>query len=190
MRPVLSSSALVVLSALLIACGGPSEPAAPAAPAAKEAPAAAEAEAPASGKPAETPPNEETPAAEGVDPAAFRPVDIEGAAVHFVEPSDGATVTSPLKVVFGAKNVEIVPAGELRSNTGHHHLILDAEPPAAGETVPADATHIHYGKGQTETTVELAPGKHTLTMQLADGLHRSYGAPLRASITVTVAAAE
>ena len=70
--------------------------------------------------------------------------------------------------------------------TGHHHLIIDGHPVEAGKAVPADATHLHFGKGQTETTLKLAPGPHTLTLQFADGLHQSYGPEMSATITVTV----
>lgn len=110
----------------------------------------------------------------------------EGAKVMFVEPKDGAKVKSPVKFVFGVEGVEVEKAGEVHEGKGHHHLIIDAEGTKAGTAVPADETHIHYGGGQTETEVELKPGEHTLTMQFADGLHRSYGEPLRATIKVTV----
>ena len=59
--------------------------------------------------------------------------------------------------------------------TGHHHLIVDGKAVPKGSVVPADATHMHFGKGQTETTLKLPPGKHTLTLQFADGAHQSYG---------------
>ncbi|MCB9664464.1 MAG: DUF4399 domain-containing protein [Alphaproteobacteria bacterium] len=120
------------------------------------------------------------------DAHAFVALDGDGKRVFFQAPADGATVTSPLAVVFGAEGVEVKPAGTMEPNTGHHHLVIDGAPVAAGEAVPADATHIHYGKGQTETEIELAPGQHTLTMQLADGMHRSYGPDFSATITVTV----
>lgn len=110
----------------------------------------------------------------------------EGAKVMFVEPADGAKVKSPLKIVFGAENLTVEAAGEVHEGGGHHHLIIDAGVIDPGTAVPKDEKHIHYGKGQTEVEVELAPGEHTLTMQFADGMHRSYGEPLSASIKVTV----
>jgi hypothetical protein len=116
---------------------------------------------------------------------AFKP--LPDARVRFIEPADGATVRSPFRLVFGVDGAEIRPAGELSPGTGHHHVIVDGAPGAEGEVVPADATHIHYGKGQTEAELALAPGAHTLTMQLADGLHRSYGPSASATIEVTVA---
>ena len=93
---------------------------------------------------------------------------------------------SPVHVVFGVEGMKVVPAGDMTPETGHHHLIVDGKAIPKGETVPTDATHIHFGKGQTETDVPLAPGKHTLTMQFADGLHRSYGPDMSSTITVTV----
>lgn len=109
-----------------------------------------------------------------------------GGRVFFVAPEDGATVSSPLTVVFGAEDLEIVKAGVMQADTGHHHIIIDGEPVEEGMTVPTDDQHIHFGDGQTEAEIELPPGEHTLTMQLADGAHRSYGAAYSATITVTV----
>lgn len=109
-----------------------------------------------------------------------------GAKVQFVEPADGAKVKSPLTVKFAVEGMTIRPAGEIVPDTGHHHLVIDGGPVPAGTVVPMDATHLHFGKGQTETTVELAPGAHELTMQFADGAHVSYGEPMSATVTVTV----
>jgi hypothetical protein len=106
--------------------------------------------------------------------------------VSFAEPVDGATVTSPFKVKFNVAGMDVKPAGDMAANTGHHHLLINAAPIKAGEAIPANETHIHFGKGQTETEVKLPPGTYTLTMQFANGLHQSYGAPMSASIKVTV----
>ena len=108
--------------------------------------------------------------------------------VFFAEPADGATVTSPVKLVFGLDGMTISPAGQnIPDKTmGHHHVIVDAPFVPAGTMVPADATHIHFGKGQTEATLELPKGEHTLTLTLADGVHMSYGEALSHKITVTV----
>ena len=110
------------------------------------------------------------------------------APVRFVSPADGAVVTSPFKVVFGVTGLEVKPAGEEIENTkaGHHHLIINAGPVKAGESVPFSDTYIHFGKGQTEAMVELKPGTYKLTMQFANGAHVSYGEPRAATITVTV----
>lgn len=108
--------------------------------------------------------------------------------VYFIAPKDGAKVKSPVKIRMGLEGMKIRPAGEdpLDKTTGHHHLVIDGGPVPIGKTVPADETHIHYGKGQTEAEVELDSGRHTLTLQLADGLHVSYGEKLSATITVDV----
>ncbi|MDP6931477.1 MAG: DUF4399 domain-containing protein, partial [Myxococcota bacterium] len=111
---------------------------------------------------------------------------LEGATVSFVAPQAGSEVTSPVAVQMGIEGMTIQPAGTAEVGSGHHHIIVDGEGVALGQVVPADATHIHYGGGQTETELELEPGEHTLTLQLADGLHRSYGPALSTSITVTV----
>lgn len=95
--------------------------------------------------------------------------------VFFSEPADGASVPAGFRVVMQIEGMDVQPAGEAVDGAGHHHLIIDGDCVAKGESVPKDATHMHFGKGQTETTLNLEPGKHTLTLQFADGLHRSYG---------------
>jgi Domain of unknown function (DUF4399) len=110
----------------------------------------------------------------------------ESGRVFFAEPVDGATVKSPFTVDFGVEGVEVKPVGVMDKNTGHHHIIVNSGVIAAGEIVPADETNIHYGEGQTETELALEPGEYTLTMQLADGAHRSYGEKFAATITITV----
>ncbi|WP_395399979.1 DUF4399 domain-containing protein [Pseudoduganella sp. UC29_106] len=106
--------------------------------------------------------------------------------VSFVEPQDGATVTSPFKVKFAVNGMDVKPAGDMSANTGHHHLLINAESMKAGEAIPFDETHMHFGKGQTETEVKLPPGKYKLTMQFANGAHQSYGQGLSKTINVTV----
>jgi hypothetical protein len=106
--------------------------------------------------------------------------------VSFVEPKDGATVTSPFKVKFAVQGMDVKPAGDMTANTGHHHLLINAGAVKAGEVVPADETHIHFGKGQTETEVKLPPGNYVLTMQFANGLHQSYGSGMSNEIKITV----
>jgi hypothetical protein len=106
--------------------------------------------------------------------------------VYFIEPVDGSTVSSPVKVKFGLKGMTVKPAGEIAAGTGHHHLLIDTAGPAQGNVIPADGSHLHFGKGQTETEVQLAPGSHLLKMQFADGLHQSYGEAMSASVRITV----
>lgn len=109
------------------------------------------------------------------------------AKVFFKNLEDGQTVTSPVKVIMGAKGMKVVPSGEVKEGTGHHHILIDAgDFLAKGTVVPSDSSHLHFGKGQTETELTLTPGEHTLTLQFADGLHRSYGKQLATSITITV----
>jgi hypothetical protein len=106
--------------------------------------------------------------------------------VSFVEPLDGAVVSGEFKVVMDVRGMKLMPAGEVVEGAGHHHLLIDAEPIAAGEVVPNDEQRRHFGKGQTETTLALSPGEHTLSLQFADGAHVSYGEKLRRTITVQV----
>ncbi|KQV79966.1 rod shape-determining protein RodA [Massilia sp. Root351] len=107
-------------------------------------------------------------------------------AVSFAEPADGAVVGSPFKVKFAVSGMEVKPAGEMAANTGHHHLIINGSSIKAGESIPFDDTHLHFGKGQTEAEVKLPPGQYKLTMQFANGAHQSYGPGASKTINVTV----
>jgi hypothetical protein len=107
--------------------------------------------------------------------------------VFIVSPTDGAEVTSPVTVSFGIEGFSVAPAGTYEAATGHHHLIIDAPLPELDMPVPADANHIHFGKGQTTTTLELEPGEHTLQLLLADGNHVPHEPPLYSPVvTITV----
>jgi hypothetical protein len=106
--------------------------------------------------------------------------------VDFAEPKDGEVVASPFKVKFIVEGMTITPAGIKTPDTGHHHLLINAESIKAGEVIPADEKHLHFGKGQTETIVTLPPGKYKLTLQFANGLHESYGEEMSKSIEVEV----
>lgn len=107
---------------------------------------------------------------------------------YIVSPQNGATVKSPFSVVFGLRNPwGVAPAGTSLANTGHHHLIIDAPLPDLTKPVPKDAQHLHFGGGQTETTLTLPPGKHTLQLLLGDALHVPHQPPVHSEqITVTV----
>jgi len=110
-----------------------------------------------------------------------------GAKVYFKNLKDGQTVTSPVKVEMGIDGLKLDTAGAIVAGTGHHHLLIDAgDSIPAGTVVPKDSTHLHFGKAQSSTEVKLTPGKHALTLQFADGIHRSYGGQLAATINVTV----
>jgi len=107
--------------------------------------------------------------------------------VFFKNLKEGEVVSSPVKVEMGVQGKTLAKAGSTSESEGHHHLIVDAGPMEKGTVIPADATHIHFGQAQTETTVELSPGKHTLTLQLADGLHRSFGKDWSSTVHIEVA---
>ena len=111
-----------------------------------------------------------------------------GAEVYIVSPKDGAKVKGPVTVVFGLKGMGIAPAGIKFDNTGHHHLLVDTDAPAdLSKPLPADEHNIHFGKGQTETTLTLPPGKHTLQLLLGDSLHTPHEpAVISKKITITV----
>ena len=111
----------------------------------------------------------------------------EGASVYFITPMDGATVTSPVTVVFGLKGMGVAPAGLEKANTGHHHLLIDVESIAMDAPIGKDDQHRHFGGGQTEATVELSPGQHTLQLLLADHLHIPHNPPVMSEkISITV----
>ena len=95
--------------------------------------------------------------------------------VYFKGLDDGDTVSSPLTVKMGVCGMDVQAAGEEVEGTGHHHLIIDGDCIPEGETVPKDANHKHFGKGQTEAVLNLTPGEHTLALQFANGVHTSYG---------------
>ena len=102
-----------------------------------------------------------------------------GAQVFFAAPADGATVGQDVKVEFGAKNISVAPATNTAPGTGHHHLMIDQkELPPLDAPIPNDATHKHYGKGQTEDTIHLEPGDHTLQLDFADALHMQFDPPI------------
>jgi uncharacterized protein DUF4399 len=129
-------------------------------------------------------------AAQTPAPALARTASPPGAEVYLISPKDGATVHSPVTVQFGLKGMGIAPAGIKFDNTGHHHLLIDSDPPAdLGAPLPATDKILHFGKGQTETTLTtLTPGKHTLQLLLADQNHIPHSPPVMSQkITITVA---
>ncbi len=110
-----------------------------------------------------------------------------GAKVYFKNLKNGQTVKSPVKLEFGTDVIKVDTAGVVVAGYGHHHLLVDAgDSTAYGIVVGKDSTHIHFGKGQVETTLSLTPGKHTLTLQFGDGIHRSYGGKLASTVVVNV----
>lgn len=112
----------------------------------------------------------------------------ENAEVYFVTPKDGASVTSPVTVRFGLRGMGVAPAGVAVPQTGHHHLLIDVEElPPLDQPLPATDRIRHFGGGQTEVSVELAPGTHTLRLLLGDANHVPHDPPvLSKPVTITV----
>ena len=109
------------------------------------------------------------------------------AKVMILEPANGAEVASPVTVKFGIVGMEIAPAGTDKPNSGHHHLIIDSTVADTKSAIPADDAHKHFGKGQTETSIELKPGKHTLQLVLGDKNHIPHDPVVQSDvITITV----
>lgn len=112
-----------------------------------------------------------------------------GARVFIVEPANGATVTSPVKVVFGAEGVKIMRSGLSLPGAGHHHLFVNIalDDSYKGWAIPNDNKHKHFSGGQTETELYLSPGTHTLQLVLGDGDHVPHDPPVASDIiTITV----
>ncbi len=119
----------------------------------------------------------------------------EGAEVYFVNLQDGATVNAPVTVIFGLEGMGVAPAGTDKANTGHHHVFVDRAPLGEGPDgveeldygIPADDNHIHFGGGQTQVTLDLEPGAHTLQLVLGDQNHVPHDPPVASDqITITV----
>jgi len=111
----------------------------------------------------------------------------EGAEVYFITPTDAAAVSSPLTVNFGLKGLGVAPAGTEKAATGHHHLLIDQKLDDYGAPIPSDDKHKHFGGGQTETSIELAPGQHTLQLIVGDLNHIPHDPPIESKkITITV----
>ena len=108
------------------------------------------------------------------------------AGVYFANLTDGAEIASPVIIQMGVNGMTVEPAGKVDEGKGHHHIIIDGTFIEKGQGVPMDETHLHFGKGQTADTLALAPGKHTLTLQFADGIHASYGKDWSKTIAITV----
>jgi len=102
--------------------------------------------------------------------------------LYFIEPANGATVSGPVTVKFGLTGMGIAPAGVDFENTGHHHILVDTGLPDLTMPIPTDANHVHFGKGQTETSLELAPGKHTLQLLLGNYLHIPMNPPVMSEV--------
>ena len=106
----------------------------------------------------------------------------EGAGLEIISPKDGDTVTSPVVVQFGLAGMGVAPAGTNNPNTGHHHLIIDSPLPNLEFAIPKDAKHRHFGGGQTQVSLELEPGKHSLQLLLGDYRHIPHNPPLSSAV--------
>lgn len=111
-----------------------------------------------------------------------------GANLYIISPADGEVVSSPVTVRFGLEGMGVAPAGVEKAKTGHHHLLIDvAEIPSLDQPLPKDDRHRHFGGGQTEASVELSPGEHTLQLLLGDHNHVPHNPPVMSEkITITV----
>jgi len=126
--------------------------------------------------------------AEDVEHAAARSASAADARVYIISPADGSTVTSPVAIQFGIEGMGVVAAGTVEEHSGHHHLLIDLdELPALEYPIPNDENHRHFGGAQTETSLELEPGTHTLQLILGDHAHVPHDpAVVSDLITITV----
>jgi hypothetical protein len=113
----------------------------------------------------------------------------EGARAYIISPANGATVSNPVTVRFGLEGMGVAPAGTEKEKTGHHHLLIDVDPSGIdyNNPLPADDNHRHFGGGQTEVTLELPSGAHTLMLLLGDHNHVPHEPPVMSEpVTITV----
>lgn len=109
------------------------------------------------------------------------------AAVYIISPKNGASLSSPVSIQFGLKNMGVAPAGVKQLDTGHHHLIINGNLPPLDKPIPNSDVYRHFGKGQTELSLELPPGKHTLQLILGDYVHIPHDPPVVSEkITINV----
>lgn len=117
----------------------------------------------------------------------FSTTSVPGTELYFISPADGAEIKGPVHVQFGLRGMGVAPAGTEKEGTGHHHLLVDVPLPPLDENIIADENHIHFGGGQTETTITLSPGQHTLQLLLGDLNHLPHKpAVFSRQITITV----
>ena len=110
-----------------------------------------------------------------------------GAKVYFIEPKNGAEISGPVVVKMGLSGMGVAPAGVEKKDTGHHHILVNQEKFDGMAPLPADDKHRHFGNGQTETSLTLPTGKHTLQLVLGDHNHIPHNPPITSEvITITV----
>ena len=110
------------------------------------------------------------------------------AKVFIISPENNSTVTNPVKIVFGASGMKIVPAGVNENFSGHHHLLIDVkELPDLSKPIPSDKNYLHFGKGQKSAEIQLEKGVHTLQLLLGDHMHIPHADPIYSEkIIITV----
>jgi hypothetical protein len=113
----------------------------------------------------------------------------ENAKVYIIWPQDGQVIHGgKFWVRMGLSGAGVAPAGIEKANTGHHHLLVDVDLPPLDQEIPNDKNHLHFGLGQTETRLDLPPGRHTLQLLFADDAHLPHKPPVYSKkITITVA---
>ena len=119
--------------------------------------------------------------------AVARTPSADNASVYIISPSHGEMVTNPVTVRFGLQGMGVAPAGIDKAKTGHHHLMVDAKLKSMDDSIPKDKKHMHFGGGQTETTLKLSPGRHTLQLMMGDMKHVPHNPPVMSQqITIFV----
>jgi hypothetical protein len=109
------------------------------------------------------------------------------AKVYFIQPTDGGYISPNPVIRFGLLGMGVAPAGFEKANTGHHHLLVDAELPPFDQPIPNDFNHLHFGAGQTEAKISLPVGQHKLRLLFADDAHVPHDPPVYSNeITVMV----
>ncbi|MEL0008468.1 MAG: DUF4399 domain-containing protein [Flammeovirgaceae bacterium] len=106
--------------------------------------------------------------------------------VFFKWPKNGSTVASPVFIDMGVEGMEIEPAGLVKEGFGHHHILINQKFWPKGQVIPTSDSTLHYGKGQTDASIELDPGKYVISLQFADGVHVSFGEEMSESIEINV----
>ena len=106
--------------------------------------------------------------------------------MHFENVKEGDVLSSPINLEFSVQGFELAPSGSVGDRVGHHHLLVNRDSIMEGVVIPIDVNHIHFGNGEKRGTIELEPGSYLLTLQFADGTHRSFGEKMSASVEITV----
>ena len=194
---VFSLLVILILAIALAACGRSNrneEPTPTLVPALEEEATATPEPEPEAAEETEAEADEAVDEGEGTDEATDAEAAVEESAevaevaVYFVSPADGDMVGTSVDVVMGADGLTIEPSGEINEGAGHMHILVDTDFIEPGEVIPNDETHLHYGDGSVETTIELTPGEHVLRLQFADGAHIALdGEQYQDEITITVA---